>query len=65
MPSEIHSEDEFKEIANRATRCIVKHTKNEKVKVKLRTRKRLYTYVTDAENAEKLIKGVKAEIEQL
>ena len=66
MPSEIKTEEEFKELAKNSLRCTVKHVrKSDRVKVKLHLSKGLFTYVTDAVTAEKLLKGVKGEVEQL
>jgi len=60
MPRQIKDADEFRKLAESATLCkVVKREK--RVKLKLRTSKMLYTYITDESEAEELLKGVKIE----
>ena len=63
MPKQIRAADEFKKLAETATLCkIVK--REGQVKLKLRTPKTLYTYVTNESEAEELLKGLKIETEE-
>jgi hypothetical protein len=60
MPKQISSVDEFKRLTNSAELCkVVK--RRDKVKLKLKTPKMLYTYITNAAEAEELLKGLKIE----
>ncbi|MFW9992911.1 MAG: hypothetical protein ACFFD4_12785 [Candidatus Odinarchaeota archaeon] len=60
MPEEIFSDEEFKAILPRAQKCLIyRPREGEKVKVKLRTRKKLYTYKVSPTEAEKLLRGLK------
>ncbi|MHA1149624.1 MAG: hypothetical protein ACTSR8_15420 [Promethearchaeota archaeon] len=64
MPREIFDEEKFIEIAEYAYHCRVKRLKDV-VKLKLRTKKILYTFKTDPQNAENLLKNVRCEIIEL
>ena len=64
MPREIFDEEKFIEIAEYAYHCRVKRLK-EVVKLKLRTKKTLYTFKTDPQSAENLLKNVRCEIIEL
>ncbi|MHA2331488.1 MAG: hypothetical protein ACXAEU_05630 [Candidatus Hodarchaeales archaeon] len=60
MPEEIFTDDEFQTILPRAQKCLVyRPRKGDKVKVKLRTKKRLYTYKVSPAAAERLLRGLK------
>ena len=61
MPREVKSREEFLKIAEYARECRVKRLRDV-VKLKLRTRRYLYTYKTTPEEAEDLLKHVKCEI---
>ncbi|MCX8191696.1 MAG: hypothetical protein N3F06_02675 [Nitrososphaerales archaeon] len=63
MPRQIFSSEEFIKLLEKATECRVVRREN-KVKLKLRTPKLLYTYVTTPEEAENLLKNVKIEIKE-
>ncbi|MFX1513831.1 MAG: hypothetical protein ACFFCQ_14700 [Promethearchaeota archaeon] len=63
MPAELTSVEEFVEIAKRASKCLVKRH-GDVIKLKLRTKKRLYTYKTSPSEAERLISGLNIEIEE-
>ena len=52
--------DEFRKLAEFATLCKVVR-REESVKLKLRTSKILYTYITTESEAEELLKGLKIE----
>lgn len=57
MPIEIFDENEFLEIAKRAHECRVKRG-DEIVKLKLRTKKRLYTIKLPPEKADELLSKI-------
>ena len=61
MPREIFDEEKFLEIAERAFHCRVKRIKDI-VKLKLRTSKILYTYKTDPDSAEQLLKQINCDV---
>lgn len=61
MPHEVQTEEEFLEIVERATECRVKRLPDQ-VKLKLRTRRYLYTYKCDAATAERLLGRLKMPI---
>jgi len=64
MPEEILDANKFVEIANRADYCAIKRLKNE-VKLKLRTRRQLYTLKTDPAKAEEILKKLSCEIREV
>jgi large subunit ribosomal protein L38e len=61
MPVEIADAEEFIQVSERASVCRVKRLQDT-VKLKLRTRKALYTIKVDPKKAEELIKQIKCEI---
>ena len=61
MPIEIYDEKEFLEIAKRALECRVKRGKDY-VKLKLRTKSKLYTFKTTPEKADELLNQIECEI---
>ena len=61
MPVEIADAEKFIQVSERASVCRVKRLQDT-VKLKLRTRKALYTIKVDLENAAELIKQIKCEI---
>lgn len=61
MPTEIFDSNEFVEISERAEYCAVKRLRDI-VKLKLRTRRRLYTLKVEPLKAEELIKKLRCEI---
>lgn len=63
MPKQINSADEFKKLVPSASFLKVVR-KDDKVKLKLRTKKTLYTYITNKDEAETLIKESKLEVEE-
>jgi len=65
MPREIFDENRFIELADRSFHCRVKRVKENVVKLKLRTRKILYTYKTTPEDAERLLKNLPCDIIEL
>ncbi|MFX1406850.1 MAG: hypothetical protein ACFFC9_05380 [Promethearchaeota archaeon] len=64
MPKEVFKEEKFLELANYAVHCRVKRVKDI-VKLKLRTKKQLYTYKTDPTTADRILKNITCEIIEL
>ena len=64
MPREIFDEDKFLEISEYAIHCRVKRLK-EIVKLKLRTKKTLFTFKTDPATAERLLRNISCDIIEL
>jgi large subunit ribosomal protein L38e len=64
VPREIFDEETFVEISEYAIHCRVKRLK-EIVKLKLRTKKILYTYKTDPTTAERLLRNISCDIIEL
>lgn len=64
MPREIYSSEEFKTLLEKAEECRVVR-RGDVVKIKLRTPKMLYTYKTNKEEADKLLKEVKAKVVEI
>ncbi|MFX1391282.1 MAG: hypothetical protein ACFE9Z_14550 [Promethearchaeota archaeon] len=64
MPREIFDEDKFLEISEYAIHCRVKRLK-EIVKLKLRTKKILYTFKTDPTTAERLLRDISCDVIEL
>jgi len=64
VPREILDEEKFLEISEYAIHCRVKRLK-EIVKLKLRTKKILYTYKTDPTTAERLLRNITCDIIEL
>lgn len=61
MPQEIFDPEEFLEIATRATECRVKRRGNI-VKLKLKTKKKLYTLKSSPEEANVILQRIKLPI---
>ena len=64
MPKEIYDEEKFLELAEFAIHCRVKRVKDE-VKLKLRTKKILYTFKTDPVTADRIVRGLSCDIIEL
>ena len=64
LPSEIFDEEKFLSLAEFAVHCRVKRVKDV-VKLKLRTKKRLYTYKTDPVTADRLVRNLTCDIIEL
>ncbi len=62
MPLQIRSKEEIEKMIDTATEVRVVKGKGDSVKVKLRTPKALYTYVTTEAEADALTKGLKTPI---
>lgn len=63
MPAEITNIEKFVDMSAKAKYCTVKRLK-EKVKLKLRTAKRLYTLKIEPLKADEVIKKLKCEIKE-
>ncbi len=64
MPKEIISKEEFEKLLDHASEVrIVRNAGS--AKVKLRTKGALYTFKTSTEEADVLVKGTKAPVEEL
>ncbi|TFF85513.1 MAG: hypothetical protein EU551_03880 [Promethearchaeota archaeon] len=64
MPQEIKNEKKFLELSKEASECMVLRVKDY-VKLKLRCTKYLYTYKTDPESSEDLLKKIRCSIIEL
>jgi large subunit ribosomal protein L38e len=64
VPREIFDEEKFIEISEYAIHCRVKRLKDD-VKLKLRTKKILFTYKTDPATAERLLRDISCDIIEL
>ncbi len=64
MPHEIQDVASFTELASKAEVCRVLRT-NGQVKLKLRTKKGLYTLSTDSAEADSLLKNLKCQVVEL
>lgn len=62
MPLQIRSKDEAETLIEQATEVRVVKGKGDSVKLKLRTPKALYTFVTTADEAAAMTKGLKTPI---
>jgi len=61
LPKEIFDENKFLELSEFAVHCRVKRIKDI-VKLKLRTKRYLYTYKTDPTSAERILRNISCEI---
>ena len=64
MPREIFNEEKFLQLAEHSIHCRVKRIQDT-VKLKIRTKKMLYTYKTDPDSAERILKSLSCEIIEL
>ena len=64
MPKEIFEEEKFLKLAEFAVHCRVKR-KKDTVKLKLRTKKTLFTLKTSPESAERLLRQINCEVIEL
>lgn len=62
MPEELKSKEEFMTTLKLASVCYVKRAKGNIVKLKLRTKKRLYTFKTTPEEADRIVAGLNIEV---
>ena len=61
VPKELRSKEEFQKLLESATEVRVARS-GEQAKVKLRTKTGLFTFKTTAEEADALVKGIKAPV---
>jgi hypothetical protein len=61
MPKQIYDVDKFLEMSEDAAECRVKRG-TDQVKLKLRTKKYLYTMVVEPQKAEEIIQQVKCQV---
>ncbi|MHA2105260.1 MAG: hypothetical protein ACW981_17665 [Candidatus Hodarchaeales archaeon] len=59
MPIQVNSKEEFQGLLKEATEVRMKRSKENKVKMKVRTKKYLYTYVCEPKEADLLWREVK------
>ncbi|MFX1340798.1 MAG: hypothetical protein ACFFDK_19465 [Promethearchaeota archaeon] len=64
MPKEIFDEEKFLKLAEFAVHCRVKRIKDT-VKLKLRTKKTLFTLKTSPESAERLLRQINCQVIEL
>ena len=66
MPEELKSIEEFMTTLDLASICYVKRLKkSDTVKLKLRTKKRLYTFKTTPTEANKIVQSLNIPVEEL
>ncbi|MHA1972363.1 MAG: hypothetical protein ACTSW1_05185 [Candidatus Hodarchaeales archaeon] len=66
MPEELKTKDEFMTTLPLASVCYVKRLKNsDVVKLKLRTKKRLYTFKTTPKEANKIVQNLNIPVEEI
>ena len=66
LPEEIKTKEEFMATLSLASICYVKRVKNsDTVKLKLRTKKRLYTFKTTPEEANKIVSSLNIPVEEV
>jgi len=64
LPKEIFDEEKFLDLAEYAVHCRVKRVKDI-VKLKLRTKKTLFTFKTDPIVADRLLRNLKCDVIEL
>jgi len=64
VPREIFDENKFVELSEYAVHCRVKRLRDV-VKLKLRTKKILYTYKTDPSTAERILRSITCDVIEL
>lgn len=64
MPREIFDEEKFLELSEQSFHCRVKRLRDI-VKLKLRTKKILYTYKATPESAERLLESISCQVIEL
>jgi hypothetical protein len=66
LPEELKSKEEFMTTLDLASICYVKRLKNtDIVKLKLRTKKRLYTFKTTPAEANKIVQNLNIPVEEV
>jgi large subunit ribosomal protein L38e len=64
LPKQIYNEEDFLKYSEVAVHCRVKRIKDN-VKLKLRTKKYLYTFKTDPATAERLLRSITCDVIEL
>ncbi|NWG08914.1 MAG: hypothetical protein HXX80_01135 [Nitrososphaerales archaeon] len=64
MPKQIFSVEDFKILLEKAIECRVLRM-DDKVKLKLRTSKMIYVFITSKEEADRLLNEVKVEVKKI
>jgi hypothetical protein len=64
MPKQIFNAEDFKKLSEKAVECRVLRI-DDKVKLKLRTPKMLYVFITSKGEADNLLKGIKVEVREI
>lgn len=64
MPKQIVNVEDFKKLLEKAVECRVLRM-GDKAKLKLRTKKMLYVFITSKEEADKILKGIKIEVKEI
>lgn len=64
MPKSLEKAEEFIKLAEKTDICLVKRLKD-KVKLKLRSGRYLYTFQTTPKDADAIIKDLKCDVEEL
>ncbi|MGQ9468905.1 MAG: hypothetical protein ACUVTD_03645 [Nitrososphaerales archaeon] len=64
MPKQIFNVEDFKSFLEKAVECRVVRL-DDKVKLKLRTPKMLYVFITSKEEADDLLKDIKVEVREI
>ncbi|KYH37671.1 MAG: Ribosomal L38e protein family protein [Candidatus Bathyarchaeota archaeon B24] len=64
MPEEVFDVEKFVELSSHASECRVKRL-GDLVKLKLRTKRRLYTIKLQAKDAEEVLKRIKCEVREV
>jgi len=66
LPKEVKDADEFLRLSEKADFCLVKKSrKKEEVKLKLRTKKYLYTLKVPPDKVDEILKNVRCEIREI
>jgi hypothetical protein len=66
LPEELKTKEEFMATLDLASVCYVKRLKNsDVVKLKLRTKKRLYTFKTSPKEANKIVSSLNIPVEEV
>ncbi|MEM2873443.1 MAG: hypothetical protein QXD82_04645 [Nitrososphaerales archaeon] len=64
MPKQIVNIEDFKKLLEKAVECRVLRM-GDKTKLKLRTKKMLYVFITSKEEADKILKDIKIEVKEI
>jgi len=64
MPKQIFSAEDFNRLSEKAVECRVLRM-DDKVKLKLRTPRMLYVFITSKEEADNLLKNIKVEVREI